>query len=141
MVGQLALNQSIRVRILAPQQFDPLRSLMASTSAYAKSANCVKIKILMDKNPITVETIVKAPLSKVWEYWNKPEHIVHWAFAADDWEAPAAENDLRVGGKFKTVMAAKDKSASFDFGGVYTVVKENELIEYDMDDNPPSPDG
>jgi uncharacterized protein YndB with AHSA1/START domain len=39
-----------------------------------------------------------------------------------------------VGGKFKTVMAAKDKSTGFDFTGTYTAVKENELIEYDMDD-------
>ena len=85
------------------------------------------------KNPITVQTTVRAPLSKVWEYWNKPEHITKWAFAQNDWEAPAAENDLRVGGKFKTVMAAKDKSASFDFAGTYTMVKEHERIEYDMD--------
>ena len=88
----------------------------------------------MNNNAITVETIVSAPMEKVWEYWNKPEHITHWAFASDDWEAPSAENDLRVGGKFKTTMAAKDKSASFDFGGTYTVVEEHELIEYDMDD-------
>jgi uncharacterized protein YndB with AHSA1/START domain len=88
----------------------------------------------MNKNPITVETVVKAPIEKVWEYWNKPEHIVHWAFASDDWEAPAAENDLRVGGTFKTTMAAKDKSTSFDFAGVYSAVKENELIEYDFGD-------
>lgn len=93
-----------------------------------------KIDPNMDKKAITVETIVKAPMSKVWEYWNKPEHIMHWAFASDDWEAPAAENDLRVGGKFKTTMAAKDKSSSFDFTGMYTVVKEHELIEYNMDD-------
>lgn len=88
----------------------------------------------MNKNAITVTTIVKAPISKVWEYWIKPEHIIHWAFASDDWEAPKAENDLRVGGKFKTRMAAKDKSQGFDFGGTYTAVKEHELIEYDMDD-------
>lgn len=31
-------------------------------------------------------------------------------------------------------MAAKDGSASFDFGGVYTAVKEHDLIEYNMDD-------
>ena len=66
--------------------------------------------------------------------WTKPEHIVKWAFAADDWEAPAAENDVRTGGKFKTVMAAKDKSKSFDFTGVYTNVRPHELIEYDMTD-------
>ncbi|MBI2027968.1 MAG: SRPBCC family protein [Candidatus Levybacteria bacterium] len=83
---------------------------------------------------ITVQTVVNAPIAKVWEYWNKPEHITGWAFASDDWEAPTAENDVREGGKFKTVMAAKDKSESFDFTGVYTSVKEHELIEYDMDD-------
>lgn len=88
----------------------------------------------MNKNPITVETTVKAPISKVWEYWNKPEHITKWAFASDDWEAPAAENDLRVGGAFKTVMAAKDKSTSFDFTGIYTAVEEYKRIEYDFGD-------
>ena len=59
----------------------------------------------MDKKPITVETIIKAPMSEVWDAWNTPEDIKGWAFASDDWEAPSAENDLRVGGKFKTVMA------------------------------------
>lgn len=88
----------------------------------------------MNKNAITVETMITAPLSKVWEYWNQPEHITKWAFGSDDWEAPAAENDVRTGGKFKTTMSAKDKSASFDFAGIYSLVKERELIEYDMSD-------
>ncbi len=52
----------------------------------------------MMNNPITAQTTVKAPMARVWEYWNKPEHITGWAFASDDWEAPAADNDLRVGG-------------------------------------------
>ena len=86
------------------------------------------------KNEITVQTIVTAPIAKVWECWNKPEHITGWAFASDDWEAPAAENDLHVGGKLKTTMADKDKSSSFDFTGTYTAVRENELIAYDLDD-------
>lgn len=90
---------------------------------------------------MTVQTVINAPMEKVWDYWNNPEHILHWAFASDDWETPSAENDLRIGGKFKTTMSAKDKSTSFDFTGIYTVVKENELIEYDMNDVPPSPDG
>ncbi len=85
-------------------------------------------------NAITVETIVNAPLDKVWECWTKPEHIIKWAFASDDWEAPFAENDVRTGGRFKTTMSAKDKSASFDFTGTYTNVNGQELIEYDIDD-------
>lgn len=83
---------------------------------------------------ITIEALIQAPIEKVWECWTKPEHITKWAFASDDWEAPAAENDLRVGGKFSTIMAAKDKSVSFDFNGVYTAVKINEVIEYDIED-------
>ena len=83
---------------------------------------------------ITVETTVHAPIEKVWQCWNKPEHITKWAFASDDWHAPSAENDLRVGGRFKTTMAAKDKSASFDFTGIYTEVVDHKVIEYTMDD-------
>jgi uncharacterized protein YndB with AHSA1/START domain len=88
----------------------------------------------IDKKTITIETIVNAPIEKVWQYWNEPEHITKWAFASDDWEAPHAENDLKVGGTFKTVMSAKDKSQSFDFGGTYTAVNNHELIEYEIGD-------
>lgn len=83
---------------------------------------------------ITIEAVIHAPIEKVWDFWNKPEHIMKWAFASDDWEAPAATNDLRTGGKFSTTMAAKDKSASFEFGGVYSNVQDKELIEYEMGD-------
>ncbi len=84
-------------------------------------------------NTITVQTVVNAPLSRVWECWNKPEHIVGWAFASDDWETPSAENDVRVGGRFETRMQAKENKEGFDFTGTYTAVKEYELIEYVMD--------
>ena len=86
------------------------------------------------RTPITIEAVVDAPLADVWNYWNAPEHIVGWAFASDDWEASNPENDLRTGGVFKTTMGAKDKSAEFDFGGVYTDVQEHEIIEYVMSD-------
>lgn len=83
---------------------------------------------------IGVSAFVKAPIEKVWEYYNSPDHITKWAFADDSWEAPYAENDLKVGGRFKTTMAAKDKSAQFDFTGEYTQVQENALIAYKMED-------
>lgn len=85
-------------------------------------------------NTLTVQTVVNAPISKVWEHWNKPEHITGWAFASDDWEAPSAENDLRAGGKFKTRMQSKDGKKSFDFEGVYTNIEEHKAIEYTMSD-------
>lgn len=86
------------------------------------------------KESITVAVTVAAPIEKVWETWNEPEHITGWAFASDDWECPRAENDIREGGRFVTQMQAKDGSAGFDFGGVYTTVVPFENIAYTMDD-------
>ncbi len=86
------------------------------------------------KTAITVETLVNAPLSKVWAAWTEPEHIVKWNFASDDWHCPKAENDLRVGGKLKCTMAAKDGSMSFDFEGTYTTVTPNKKIDFSLDD-------
>lgn len=89
---------------------------------------------MTQRKSITVETVINAPVEKVWECWSEPNHITKWCFASDDWEAPLAENDLRIGGRFKTRMAAKDGSAGFDFGGIYSVVNPHKLIEYVMDD-------
>ena len=86
------------------------------------------------KTSITVETTIQAPVEKVWAYWNEPNHITQWCHASPDWHAPHAENDLREGGKFTTTMAAKDGSFSFDFGGEYTFVETNKLLEYTMGD-------
>ncbi|MEP6929951.1 MAG: SRPBCC family protein [Flavobacterium sp.] len=83
---------------------------------------------------ITVQSTINASINKVWQFWTLPEHITKWSFASPDWHTPYAENDLSEGGKFKSTMAAKDGSISFDFEGEYTLVKQNEAIEYIMAD-------
>ena len=88
-----------------------------------------------NKTTITVETLVNAPVDKVWEFWTKPEHITKWNNASEDWHTPKAENDLRVGGAFSSRMEAKDGSFGFDFGGVYDELKTNELIAYTLGDD------
>ena len=87
-----------------------------------------------NKTTITVESTVKAPVEKVWEFWNAPKHITQWNHASDDWHSPWAENDLRVGGKLSARMEAKDGSFGFEFWGIYDTVKPNELIEYTLGD-------
>jgi uncharacterized protein YndB with AHSA1/START domain len=82
---------------------------------------------------ITVEALIDAPIEKIWERWTKPEHITNWCHASDDWSAPRATNDLKVGGKFSTRMEAKDGSTGFDLNGVYTVVEPLKKIEYVME--------
>lgn len=86
------------------------------------------------RTAITIGTTVNAPIEKVWKYFSEPEHITQWTFAVDDWHAPYAENDLRKDGRFKTTMAAKDGSVSFDFTGTYTDVQPHQRIAYTIDD-------
>ena len=78
---------------------------------------------------ITVETTVKAPIDAVWRAWNTPDDIVQWNAASADWHTTKSAVDLRVGGSFSSRMEAKDGSMGFDFGGTYTTIVPNELIE------------
>ena len=90
-------------------------------------------ELKMDK--ITIQTTVAAPIGKVWTYWTNPKHIVNWSHASEDWHTPFAENDLRVGGNFKSRMEAKDVSFGFDFGGTYDEVERHRRIAYTMSDD------
>lgn len=87
-----------------------------------------------EKTVITIENTVNAPVEKVWKFWTKPEHIMKWNNASDDWHTPKAQNDLKTGGTFNIRMEAKDGSMGFDFGGIYDEVRNNEYIGYTMGD-------
>jgi uncharacterized protein YndB with AHSA1/START domain len=84
---------------------------------------------------ITIETLVNAPIAKVWSCWTQPAHVMNWNHASDDWHCPAAENDLQVGGKFVYKMAARDGSFEFDFWGIHNEIREHEVIASTLGDN------
>jgi uncharacterized protein YndB with AHSA1/START domain len=79
---------------------------------------------------ITVETLVKAPIAKVWHVYTTPDDIKQWNAASDDWHTTQASVDLREGGAFTSRMEAKDGSFGFDFAGTYTKIVPHELIQY-----------
>ena len=81
---------------------------------------------------ITIETIVQAPIDKVWRAYTSPEDIIQWNAASEDWHTTSSSVELRVGGRFSSRMEAKDGSFGFDFAGTYTKIIPNELIEYEF---------
>lgn len=83
---------------------------------------------------ITVETIVKAPVSVVWRAYTTPDDIQLWNAASDDWHTTRSTVDLRAGGAFTSRMEAKDGSVGFDFAGTYTRIVPNALIAYSFGD-------
>jgi uncharacterized protein YndB with AHSA1/START domain len=79
---------------------------------------------------ITVETLVQAPIAKVWNAYTTPDNVKQWNAASDDWHTTAATVDLREGGAFNWRMEAKDGSFGFDFAGIYTKIIPQQRIEY-----------
>ncbi|HTG65450.1 MAG TPA: SRPBCC domain-containing protein, partial [Flavobacterium sp.] len=73
-------------------------------------------------------------IDKIWSLWTLPEHITQWNAASEDWHTPYAENDLKVGGKFKCTMASRDGTMSFDFVGTYSAILDKKLIAYCIED-------
>jgi uncharacterized protein YndB with AHSA1/START domain len=89
---------------------------------------------LMKKTKVDIEAGISAKSGKVWNCWTAPEHITKWNFASDDWHCPRAENDVKVGGKMKSRMEAKDGSFGFDFEAVYNEVVPEKKLVYTMPD-------
>lgn len=83
---------------------------------------------------IIVQASITADSKKIWDYWTKPEHIAKWNFASEDWHCPQVINDLRVGGKMKSRMEAKDGSMGFDFEATYDEIIDGKRIVYTIAD-------
>lgn len=88
----------------------------------------------MTHQQITIDTTINAPVGRVWEAYTTPADITRWNFASDDWCCPSAEADLKVGGKHKARMEAKDGSFGFDFEAVYEELEPNKALTLAMTD-------
>lgn len=88
----------------------------------------------MSNLKITVQAIINSDIKKVWDYYNNPNHIIHWNFADPSWHCPKAENDMRIGGTYKARMEAKDGSFGFDFEAIYSKIIEGESFTYSFGD-------
>ncbi|WP_313216808.1 VOC family protein [Soonwooa sp.] len=66
---------------------------------------------------LTILAQINKPIDQVWEAYNDPKDIVNWNFAHVSLTCPSAENDMKIGGRFKHRMEAKDGSFGFDLNG------------------------
>jgi len=88
----------------------------------------------MSPQKITVNTIISAPLERVWQAHTTSAEITQWNFASDDWCCPSAAVDLQVGGKYQARMEAKDASFGFDLEATYSEVEPNQALTMVMTD-------
>jgi uncharacterized protein YndB with AHSA1/START domain len=77
---------------------------------------------------LTFERIVDVPRELVWQAWTTPEKLLPW-FCPLPWKTVECEIDLRVGGKFYTVMQSPE-GQSFPNTGCYLELVENEKLTW-----------
>jgi uncharacterized protein YndB with AHSA1/START domain len=70
---------------------------------------------------VRIERTFDAPAEAVFDAWTSPEVMRRWFHVAPDWETPAAEVDLRVGGQVRVVMRGPD-GTEVGAGGEYTEI-------------------
>jgi uncharacterized protein YndB with AHSA1/START domain len=83
---------------------------------------------------ITVETRVPVSSEAAWDAYTSPEAIMQWNWASPEWCCPAAEVDLREGGRHLARMEARDGSMGFDLAGTYEEVDAPRTLTLRLDD-------
>lgn len=84
----------------------------------------------MNLNPATDLSFTRtldAPRSVLWECWTTPKHIMNF-FMPKPHSLDACEIDLRVGGKFNTVMKVDGKQ--IENKGVYLEIVDGERLVF-----------
>ncbi len=86
---------------------------------------------------LRIERTFAAPAEDVFDAWTSPEVMRRWFHAFEDWETPAAEVDLRVGGRVRVVMRRPD-GEDRGMGGEYVEIdRPNRLVmTWTFDDHP-----
>lgn len=85
-------------------------------------------------DPIKIEVQVPIPPEAAWAAYTDPAAIMQWNFASPEWCCPAAEVDLRKGGRHIARMEARDGSMGFDFSGTYEIVDPPSTLTLRLDD-------
>lgn len=77
---------------------------------------------------LSFERIIDLPVELVWAAWTKPEHLVHW-FTPKPWKTVGCEIELKVGGRFHTVMQSPE-GQTFPNEGCYLELVENQKLTW-----------
>jgi uncharacterized protein YndB with AHSA1/START domain len=77
---------------------------------------------------LTFTRIVDVPRELIWQAWTTPEKLLPW-FCPLPWKTVECEIDLRVGGRFYTVMQSPE-GEKFPNVGCYLELIKNEKITW-----------
>jgi uncharacterized protein YndB with AHSA1/START domain len=77
---------------------------------------------------VRIERTFAAPAEDVFDAWTSPEVMRRWLHPAPDWDTPAAEVDLRLGGKVRVVMRRPDGTEAEAWGEYALIDRPHRLV-------------
>lgn len=77
---------------------------------------------------LVITRIFDAPRDLIWKAWTDPEHLKRW-WGPKDFDSPACQLDLRVGGRYLFCMRSPD-GQEFWSTGVYLEIVPLERLVY-----------
>ncbi|MBA3963626.1 MAG: SRPBCC domain-containing protein [Chthoniobacterales bacterium] len=80
-------------------------------------------------NELTITRILNAPRALVYKVFTEIEHALKWG-GPRDYPMAHLEGELRVGGKWRGCLRAKDGGEEMWQGGVYREIMPNERLVY-----------
>ena len=82
-----------------------------------------------DKTSLHIRRVYEASVAAVWAAWTDPEQMKQWMGPNDAPREAEVTMDVRVGGRYRTVMYSPD-GETHRVGGVYREVVPNRKLVY-----------
>lgn len=79
---------------------------------------------------LRIERTFAAPREDVFDAWTTPEVLKRWWAAGPDWDTPAAEVDLREGGRYRLSMRDPESDETHTVVGEYREVRRPERLVF-----------
>lgn len=76
---------------------------------------------------ITIETLFKSPIEKIWQAWTDPDLVLQWFGSDPDGCGINAKLDVQPGGNFEVTFQDADGTQHTCFGKYVEVSKPNKL--------------
>lgn len=85
---------------------------------------------LNPETDLKFERTIDVPRNKIWEAWTNPELLKEW-FCPRPWKVTECDIDLRVGGKFRTLMKGPEGEEFNNLGCILEIIPGEKLVTTD----------
>jgi uncharacterized protein YndB with AHSA1/START domain len=80
-----------------------------------------------EDDTVVIDTIIHAPVKKVWQAWTDAEHILHWFGSDPNGKGLKASLDVRPGGAYEITFQDSNQTSHTCYGAYLEVVQFSKL--------------